>query len=122
MPAGDGTGPMGMGPRTGRGLGYCAGSDAPGYMSPAPGRGLGLGWGYGYGRGGGRGWGGGRRGWRHTYHATGLPGWARAGWGYGAYGPTVNDAQESDWLKSQAEALQRQLDAIGQRLEELDKE
>jgi len=123
MPAGDGTGPMGMGSRTGRGLGYCAGYGAPGYASPAPGRGLGFGW----GRGWGRGWGGGGRGWRYQYYATGLPGWARAGyapgWGYGAYyGPTASAEQETDWLKGQAEALQRQLDAISQRLEELEKE
>lgn len=30
MPGGDGTGPAGKGPRTGRGLGYCAGYDSPG--------------------------------------------------------------------------------------------
>ena len=30
MPGGDGTGPMGMGPMTGRGAGYCAGFAAPG--------------------------------------------------------------------------------------------
>ena len=30
MPAGDGTGPMGMGPMSGRGAGYCGGYDAPG--------------------------------------------------------------------------------------------
>jgi hypothetical protein len=38
MPRGDGTGPAGMGPMTGRGAGYCAGNDAPGYMNPAGGR------------------------------------------------------------------------------------
>ncbi len=117
MPAGDGTGPMGLGPRTGRGLGYCAGYGAPGYMNPAPGRGLGLGWGRG------RGWGLGR-GWRHAYYATGLPGWARAGYApaWGGYAPPVSAEQESNWLKGQAEALRRQLDAINQRLEELEKE
>ena len=31
MPRGDGTGPNGKGPRTGRGLGYCAGYEHPGY-------------------------------------------------------------------------------------------
>lgn len=31
MPRGDKTGPNGEGPKTGRGLGYCAGSDTPGY-------------------------------------------------------------------------------------------
>ena len=69
MPAGDGTGPMGMGPRTGRGAGYCAGYSAPGWANPMPGRGLQL----------GRGRDGGGRGRRHQYwfYATGVPGWAR---------------------------------------------
>jgi hypothetical protein len=34
MPRGDGTGPAGMGPMTGRAAGYCAGYDVPGYMNP----------------------------------------------------------------------------------------
>jgi hypothetical protein len=34
MPRGDGTGPMGLGPMSGRGMGYCAGYPAPGYMNP----------------------------------------------------------------------------------------
>jgi hypothetical protein len=34
MPTGDGTGPMGMGPMTGRAAGYCAGYGSPGFMSP----------------------------------------------------------------------------------------
>lgn len=36
MPGGDGTGPMGMGSMTGRGAGYCAGYDTPGYANPVP--------------------------------------------------------------------------------------
>ena len=36
MPRGDGTGPMGMGPMTGRRAGFCAGAVAPGAMN-APG-------------------------------------------------------------------------------------
>ena len=68
MPGGDGTGPQGMGPMTGRAAGYCSGNPAPGYANPMPGMGLGRGrggfgrgggWGGGWGRGGGRGWGGG---------------------------------------------------------------
>ena len=58
MPFGDGTGPRGMGPMTGRGAGYCAGFGMPGFANPIPGRrflGLGLGrrrWvGPGFGRG-----------------------------------------------------------------------
>jgi hypothetical protein len=31
MPRGDGTGPMGMGPMTGRGFGFCAGYAYPGF-------------------------------------------------------------------------------------------
>jgi len=44
MPAGDGTGPLGFGPMTGRAAGYCAGYPIPGYMNPAAGavRGFGL--------------------------------------------------------------------------------
>jgi len=36
MPGGDGTGPMGLGPMTGRAAGYCAGYPVPGYMRPRP--------------------------------------------------------------------------------------
>ncbi len=34
MPGGDRTGPMGMGPRTGWGAGFCAGYGVPGYANP----------------------------------------------------------------------------------------
>jgi hypothetical protein len=40
MPRGDGTGPAGMGPMTGRAAGFCAGYPVPGYMNPAGGRGF----------------------------------------------------------------------------------
>jgi hypothetical protein len=40
MPAGDGTGPLGLGSMTGRAAGYCAGYPVPGYMNPVPGRGF----------------------------------------------------------------------------------
>jgi len=44
MPRGDGTGPEGKGPRTGRGLGKCSGNKEPGYKNQdRPRRGLGLG-------------------------------------------------------------------------------
>lgn len=88
MPLGDGTGPAGMGPMTGRAAGLCAGYPVPGYMNPVVGRagfygagygmpysgygmpyggrvnpwlrrGFGFGFGRGFGRG--RGWGRGRR-------------------------------------------------------------
>lgn len=38
MPAGDGTGPMGFGPMTGRAAGYCVGYPVPGFMNPFGGR------------------------------------------------------------------------------------
>ena len=72
MPAGDGTGPGGMGPMRGRAAGFCAGYNVPGYINPVPGRGF---WGRGRGFGGrGFGWGRGSR-------ALGFPGGA----GYGYY-------------------------------------
>ena len=125
MPAGDGTGPMGMGPMSGRGAGFCAGYDAPGYANPVPG----LGWGFGRGFRG-RGGRGGGRGWRHWYYATGLPGWARFGyapaWGtpYAAYGapyaPTMTREQEIEMLQDQAKYFQDALDDIVKRIEELE--
>jgi len=53
MPKGDKTGPMGVGPMTGRAVGYCAGYSVPGYFNPIGG--YGRGWRRGYGRGFGRG-------------------------------------------------------------------
>jgi hypothetical protein len=38
MPFGDGTGPAGAGPMTGRAAGFCAGYQMPGYMNPVVGR------------------------------------------------------------------------------------
>jgi hypothetical protein len=48
MPRGDGTGPWGQGPMTGRGLGYCAGHPQPGFANSGPGFRRG---GRGFGRG-----------------------------------------------------------------------
>lgn len=94
MPLGNGTGPLGFGPMTGRAGGYCAGYPVPGYLNPISGRGrsgvgrgyfswgggrgrfFGRGFGFGRGRGRGRGWG--RFGFR--------PGW---GFPYGAYPYTM---------------------------------
>lgn len=42
MPAGNRTGPNGLGPMTGRGAGFCAGNDKPGYLSPGVGGGRGA--------------------------------------------------------------------------------
>jgi hypothetical protein len=40
MPFGNGTGPVGLGPMTGRAAGFCAGYPAPAYMNPAGARGF----------------------------------------------------------------------------------
>ena len=116
MPAGDATGPMGMGPMTGRGAGYGGGFPGPGYTNPVPGRGwgMGFGWrvGFGRGRGGGRG-----RGSRHGYCAMGAPFWARAGVPFRADAPADAEAQV---LRAQAEYLERTLEDIRRRLAELE--
>ena len=64
MPRGDKTGPEGKGPKTGRGLGYCSGSDKPGYESDQPRQGRARG--SRDGQGGGRGRNAGRRGLRRV--------------------------------------------------------
>ncbi len=122
MPGGDGTGPGGMGPMTGRAAGYCAGYNVPGYANSVGGRGFGFGGGFGGGRG--------RRNW---YTATGMTGWQRAAAGYPAVGapvnyaagvppvgyPTLSAQQEKDMLKAQADSLQQNLENIQARLDEL---
>ena len=125
MPGGDGTGPAGMGPMTGRAAGYCAAYPVPGFMNPVP-RGRFWGW----GRGGGRGW-------RDWYYAAGLTGGQRAALGVpafgaaGAYGapyawsfipPTVGTDQELDLLKQQAEAMGGQMQKIKERIRQLEEE
>lgn len=96
MPGGDRTGPQGLGSRTGRGLGDCVPTDQPRL-------------GFGFGR---------RRGWRNWARATGQPRWLR----FGGWGTTPSPADESVMLKAQADQLQAQLDAVQQRLAELNNE
>lgn len=113
MPRGDGTGPTGMGPMSGRRLGYCAGFETPGYANPAPRRGFGM----GFGRG--RGFGGGGHGRRNMFYATGLPGWMRFS-GYTAPYQKKDPGFEKQALKNQADALQSELDVIKKRLSEIE--
>ena len=114
MPRGDRTGPTGMGPMRGRGAGYCAGFDTPGFANRPQGQESGAG--YGWTRG--INWGGGR-GWRHMFRATGLPGWLRAGWHFGS-GQKADPAFEKQSLKNQETLLRTQLDSIRKRLSELE--
>ncbi|HOP39776.1 MAG TPA: DUF5320 domain-containing protein [Geobacteraceae bacterium] len=118
MPRGDGTGPTGFGPMTGRAAGYCAGYPAPGFMNPLYGRGFGGG---GWARGGGFGW-------RNRFYATGLTGWQRAGMGpvppYAPFAPDYaapfTKEQQVEALKGQAGYLESELEAIRKRIEELE--
>jgi hypothetical protein len=112
MPGFDGTGPMGMGPRTGWGLGICP----PAYGSGGwPIYGLGRG-GIPWGGGRGRGFGGGRG---RRFFGGAWP------WPYqaplGVYGPQVMSAdQEKAVLQDQVNLLNQQLEGIRARLAELE--
>lgn len=113
MPRGDHVGPMGCGPRSGRGAGYCTGYAVPGFMNVATACGRGF---RGYG------------GW-HVYNVQGFPGWARhgyqSGWGSFAFpeafcgvpeGFPVSAMQEEKFLKKQASILEKHLSEINKRL------
>ena len=97
MPGGDRTGPVGMGPRTGRAAGYCSGFEVPGFVTPMPERGYGGRGGWGRGNAGWCGWsqggsGRGGRGRRHRFYAMGVPGWQRAAGVWPAWGAGIPDS------------------------------
>ncbi len=124
MPRGDRTGPNGMGPMTGRGAGVCGGNANPGFMNAGYGRGMGGGRGGGFGRRCGC---GGGRGNRNMVWATGLTGRERA-----AFNPIQREdlplpnapfaspEQSLLALKQQAEDLERSLDALRERIGEIE--
>ncbi|MCD6367449.1 MAG: DUF5320 domain-containing protein [Candidatus Aenigmarchaeota archaeon] len=110
MPGGDGTGPMGMGPRTGRGLGYCSGYNSPGYTKGFP---MGAGFGRGFR---GRRW-----------------------FGFGRFWPRITSVinpfsrlsrddevkileDEKRALEEEIRAIKEELENINKRIEELKKE
>ena len=126
MPRGDRTGPLGMGPMTGRAAGYCAGYPTPGYMNPYGGRGMGMAWGRGFGRGGGRGFG---RGYgfardypAYQWGAPYVPPYTPVADFDAPYVPASDPGRELDVLKQQAEYLVDTLDGIKKRIDELEKE
>ncbi len=107
MPRGDRTGPWGLGPRTGRGAGYCNGYPVPGFMNPA--------YGFGRGMGVGRGRGMGRRFAYGFFPPSFGYGWLPpAGWGAPFPGvvPTSAAAPDVEALKQQAAMLESQLQAV----------
>ena len=106
MPWGDGTGPLGFGPRTGRGLGFCSGFNSPGFIK-GPGWGFGRGWGRGFGRGFWMRW---------RWRMRGYPWWASV------YIPVYyTKEQEIEELKAEREAIREELKVIEQKLRELEK-
>lgn len=114
MPGGDRTGPLGYGPRTGRGLGYCAGYPSPGFT-----RGLPAGWlGRGRGRGRGRGW---WRGWR--WHPYPYP--LSEYYSQPDYPPAAEEPDpktERAYLEEVVQRLEDELSSIRKRLEQLSSE
>jgi hypothetical protein len=101
MPRGDRTGPMGMGPMTGRGAGFCAGN----VMNQMPGRGAGFGrrQGRGFGRGMGRkfGWG-----------VQGVPAYAQPA--------SYSQVDELSALKNQARYFGEALESVNSRISEFE--
>lgn len=93
---------------TGRGAGYCAGFQMPGYTNPMPGRGWGR----------GRAWGRGR-GWRHGYYPMGAAG-APPIYGAAPYNAQLSAEQEAQALKAQAEHFEGTLGEIRRRIAELE--
>ncbi len=122
MPWGDRTGPWGYGPRTGRGIGFCSGYSAPGYMNPySPGGvrwgGISRGWGRGRVFGRGRGMGPGR-GWAqmNPYIYPVGPVRPTSAMGPGAYG---SKEDEMAYLEDMKKSIEEELEGIKQRLKEL---
>jgi len=96
MPQGDRTGPNGQGPMTGRGMGFCSGSNTPGYMNSGSGRGMGR----GFGRGRGFGF--------------------RQGFVQPQVQPQViTEAQEKEMLKQELEAIKAEQSEIEAQLKKL---
>ena len=99
MPWGDKTGPMGMGPRTGRAMGFCSGFNAPGYMNAGPGFGRGRGFGRGFRR------------------------WAvmpQDAWYPAQPMPQPTKAEEIAELKAQKEAIEAERNAIAEDMKAID--
>ncbi len=93
MPRGDSTGPNGQGPMTGRGVGFCAGNNRPGFMEP----GIGF-------RGGGR------------FRAFGR------GFKSRFFQPEViTETEEQEMLKNELKALKQEMKTVEDRIKELNK-
>lgn len=94
MPRGDGTGPNGQGQMTGRGMGYCAGFNVPGFMNPNFGRRLGRGRGFA---------------WRARFMPAAMP----------IKPAQITEKQEKQYLEQEVETLKQEIQEIQKRLKEL---
>ncbi|MGC8645728.1 MAG: DUF5320 domain-containing protein [Thermoplasmata archaeon] len=111
MPYGDGTGPNGLGPRTGRAAGFCGGYNVPGFMNNAVPR-LGLGRGFF----GGRFYGGRRFYGRGFYHGP--------YYGNNVAAPPASDVnlsreEQVKILEEELKDLEQEKERIEKRLKEL---
>jgi len=99
MPYGDRTGPLGQGPRTGRGLGFCEGYGAPGRFFGGRG-------GFHRGRGGygPRAFGG----WR--------PRWGLQGWPYEG---AIEPFEDVELLEKEANSMERASKSMRSRIEQI---
>ncbi len=117
MPAGNGKGPVGAGPMTGRGAGFCAGNSRSGSDNPVRGEGF-----YGQGRGMGG------RGRRNQSYGTGM---ASRGRGFSNFErgneagvnnsmPEFSSENELRILKEQSEFIKNELASVDERINELE--
>ena len=112
MPGGDGTGPNGQGPMTGRALGFCAGFNAPGFMNPGFARVAGFR--RGFGRGLRRGLGLGRGfAWRARFFQQLQPDFAEPA--------VITESEERQILQEELKALREEMQEIEARLKEIGK-
>lgn len=111
MPGFNQSGPMGQGPMTGKGFGFCTGGDTPGYDKGFGGRGRGRGRRFGFGMG--------------TSSLRGLGRWGNWSWPFSGFSTphhwTFSKEDEINILKSQSEALKHTQKEIERRLGELEK-
>ena len=115
MPMGDGTGPAGYGPSTGRGAGFCNGYDRPGSYN--------RGGGHGFGRGSGRGFGRGRASFGGGFgHGTGM---RRGGYGRGFVrdfppmgAQRITDEEYRGMLQDEVDYLEKRLAELREDLKD----
>ncbi len=98
MPRGDGTGPNGMGPMSGRAAGYCAGFAQPGWTNA--GRRF-------FGRGGRS-----MNRWANTPYMSNPE----------YYSPPVRYESEKEYIENEIKNLNNRLASLNKRMEELSKE